>query len=175
MLDILVYIILLLLIFRKDKKKSITKTIEQVDKMSGREFEIYLYTLFCTLGYKVILHKGVADYGIDLILHKKNYKIAVQAKRYSNKVNLKAIQEAHAGKDFYKCNECIVITNSYFHKSAIELAKSVNCKLIDRNKLIQLSSSNKLKNKYYLIPYTIIYLLLFYFYKIILSIMKITY
>jgi len=109
MLDALVYIILFLLIFRKNKKKSITKTIEQVDKMSGREFEIYLYTLFCELGYKVILHKGVADYGIDLILHKRNYKIAVQAKRYKNKVNLKAIQEAHAGKYFYKCNECIVI------------------------------------------------------------------
>jgi len=148
------------------KKTSKKITIDKIDKMTGREFEIYLEKLFCDLGYKTILHKGVADYGVDLIIQKNNCKIAVQAKRYSNKVNLKAVQEVHSGKNFYACHKSMVITNSYFQNSAIELAKSINCILVNRNDLINLI--DKTCEKYYLIPYTFCCFLIFYMYNIIL-------
>ena len=41
------------------------------------------------------------------------------------------IQEAFAGMAHYKCHACAVITNSRFTSSAVALAKSTNCRLID--------------------------------------------
>ncbi|MFC4803452.1 restriction endonuclease [Filifactor villosus] len=62
------------------------------------------------------------DYGADLIISKNGETIAVQAKRYRNKVGIKAIQEAVASMKVYSCNRAMVITNSYYTKSALELA-----------------------------------------------------
>jgi restriction system protein len=65
-------------------------------------------------------------------------KIAVQAKRWSRKIGNKAIQEIFTAKTFYNCNRAWVITNNFFTKPAIDLAKSCNVELYDRNGLIQI-------------------------------------
>lgn len=88
-------------------------------------------------GYHVKLTSVHGDYGADLILTKKGKKIAVQAKRYKRKVGVKAVQEITTAKNFYKVDECWVITNSYFTEQAKKLAKSNNVKLIDRKQLIE--------------------------------------
>lgn len=36
---------------------------------------------------------------------------------------------------YYKASRTMVVTNSYFTKSARELAKAHNCELVDREKL----------------------------------------
>jgi HJR/Mrr/RecB family endonuclease len=45
--------------------------------------------------------------------------------------------EAFAGMKYYKANRCMVITNSTFSKSAIELAQTNNVILWDRQVLIE--------------------------------------
>jgi restriction system protein len=114
--------------------------MKDIDRMDGLQFEVYLKALFSELGYRSLVTKGSHDFGADLIMKKNDKKIVIQAKRYSyrNKVSLDAVQQVYSAKSYYKADECWVITNSSFTKSAEKLASACNVKLIDRKKLVQL-------------------------------------
>lgn len=111
--------------------------IEKIDHMTGEEFELFMTKYFATHGFKTTHTPLSGDYGIDLILENDFVKIGVQAKCYSNKVTLSAIQEVVAGLRHYGLSSGMVVTNNYFQPSAIRLAKENNITLWDRNKLIE--------------------------------------
>lgn len=110
-------------------------TIDDIDSMSGIEFEYFLHRLFIFDGYDAKLTKASNDQGADLILTKNGESTVVQAKRYLGAVSNSAVQEVFAAKAYYRCEHAIVITNSYFTKSAINLALSNKVTLLDREKL----------------------------------------
>jgi len=107
-------------------------------KMSGHDFEGYLANRFKELGYKVERTPTSRDQGADLILEKAGQKIAVQAKHYSQPIGNKAIQEAHAGKGIYECDEAWVVTTSTFTEDAKRAAAKLNVRLIDKFELRRL-------------------------------------
>jgi HJR/Mrr/RecB family endonuclease len=109
--------------------------IQDVDLMTGREFELFLQKVFSRLGYHVEVTQATSDQGGDLVIEKFGERCLVQAKRYSNNVSNSAIQEAFTARNFYNCQSCMVVTNSYFTKSAIELAEANKVKLWNRDKL----------------------------------------
>ncbi len=111
--------------------------IEKIDHMTGEEFELFMTQYFAEHGFKATHTPLSGDYGIDLILENDFVKIGVQAKCYSNKVTLSAIQEVVAGLRHYGLSSGMVVTNNYFQPSAIQLAKENNITLWDRNKLIE--------------------------------------
>lgn len=123
-------------------KKKITRIkksgIQDIDQMDGFQFEYYLNELFKSNGYSSKVTKSRGDYGADLILKKNGSTIAVQAKRYSKAVGIKAIQEIAAARGFYKADKAWVVTNNTFTKHATTLAQSLGVELIDRDKLIKL-------------------------------------
>jgi HJR/Mrr/RecB family endonuclease len=45
------------------------------------------------------------------------------------------VQQASSAKAFYGCDEAMVVTNSYYTKSAKELASTAGVRLIDRDGL----------------------------------------
>ena len=104
-------------------------------KLSGYEFEEYLKNLFELLGYTTVQTSLSGDQGADLILSKGDEKIIVQAKKYEGKVSNKAVQEIAAAKNYYNADKAMVVTNSSFTKSAIELAFSNDVELWDGRKL----------------------------------------
>lgn len=110
--------------------------ILEVDQMSGRNFEEYLQVLLKTKGYNTQLTKASGDYGADLILSKKDNKTIVQAKRYKRNVGIRAVQEIASAKNYYKADECWVITNSFFTEQARKLASSNKVRLIDLKQLM---------------------------------------
>lgn len=112
--------------------------IDDVDNMSGVEFEKYIADLFRHQGYMFETTALSGDLGVDLIIVKDGVRTAVQAKRYSKPVNQAAIREAVAGMKYYKCTQAMVITNSHFTKLATQLAQSNSCELIDRDKLVEM-------------------------------------
>lgn len=122
---------------REYEQKLLQSGIYQVDSMSGSTFEDYLATLLKAKGYKVEQTPASGDYGVDLLLSARSMKIAVQAKRYSDNVGIKAVQEVSSARNYYGVDECWVITNSYFTIPAINLAKSNDVRLIDRDQLIE--------------------------------------
>lgn len=119
------------------KKKYLNSKIYQIDTMTGIEFENLLKYHFSNLGYKVKTTPTSSDYGADLILKNDESKIVVQAKRYKNKVGIKAVQEIIGAIGYYEADKGMVVTNSYFTTNAINLAKSNDIELWDRNKLIE--------------------------------------
>lgn len=112
--------------------------IEQVDKFSGYEFELFCAYIFIQMNYSIEHTKKTCDFGADLVIRKQGVSYAVQCKRYSDTVSNKAIQEVVSSMSIYKCSKSIVVTNSNFSSSAIKLAKHNHVILIDRIKLINI-------------------------------------
>ena len=119
----------------------------RIDRMKGHDFEEFMVEVYQTLGYKVEQTKKSGDQGIDLIIKKHFKKIGIQLKRYSGSVGNSAVQEAVAGKKFYKLDKVCVLTNRYFTKSAIELAKANKVELLNRQDLKNLLEKAKRKAK----------------------------
>ena len=117
----------------QNKKTSIV----DIDLMSGVEFEEFLFNYFKNHGYQCSVTKASGDQGVDLIAKRDGTVVAIQAKCYSGTVGNHAIMEAVAGARFYNANQCMVITNSTFTKSAVELARANNVILWDRKTLIE--------------------------------------
>lgn len=138
---ILIMSLLISLNYQKKKsKESILRKsgILEIDQMDGIQFEYYLSALFKGLGYKVKVTKSTGDYGADLILSKDQEQIVVQAKRYAKNVGINAIQQITASKSYYNATKAWVVSNSFFTKSAVELAASNDVRLIDRKSLMDL-------------------------------------
>jgi HJR/Mrr/RecB family endonuclease len=113
----------------------IQTSIDDVDLMSGFEFENLIGQLFNKLGFSTEVTKISGDQGIDVIAEKNSQRIGIQSKCYSGSVGNKAIQEVVAGLSFYNLNKGLVVTNNYFTDSAKELAASNNVILWDRDML----------------------------------------
>lgn len=125
------------LLLRNNEQEETEKilTIEDIDLMTGEEFEKYLADLLKNLGFETKLTKGSGDQGVDIIASRNGNKYAIQAKRYTGTVGNDAVQQAISGKGYIKADEAWVITNSTFTRSAIDLATQTQTKLWDRSKL----------------------------------------
>lgn len=129
-----------------EKKRYLESGINDIDNMTGEQFEIYLKHYFQKLGYKVELTSKTNDYGADLILKKDGETIVIQAKRYANTVGIRAVQEIIGAMSYYRACKGIVITNNYFSSNAINLATKSSIELWDRKTIINRFSN--LHNKY---------------------------
>ena len=110
----------------------------QIDTMNGFEFEEYCTAILNDLGYNSQQTKKSGDFGADIILEKDNTQIIVQTKRYAQKVSVSAVQEITAAQNYYNIHHAWIITNNYFTKSAKELAKANNIRLVDRDELAKM-------------------------------------
>lgn len=111
--------------------------IAEIDRMNGHTFEEFLSTLFRRLGYSVELTSRHGDYGADLVVTKGKSRTAVQAKRWSKRVGVKAVQEAVASKGMYGCDAALVVANREFTQQAQKLARANNVDLWDRAVLVE--------------------------------------
>ncbi|KAA5971582.1 restriction endonuclease [Pantoea sp. M_9] len=110
-------------------------TMYLVDAMNGFQFEDFLVNIFQTMGYDVKETKRTQDQGADLFVTRFGKDMVIQAKNYSGSVGNSAVQQVISAKTFYGCEEAMVVTNSYFTRSAKELAESAMVRLIDRDEL----------------------------------------
>lgn len=109
-----------------------------IDLMKGQDFEKFCANLLIAYGFKnTSVTRGSGDQGVDIIGYYDDVKFAVQCKRCSKKVGNTPIQEVVAGKNFYKCQVAMVITNNYFTDGATQLAEANDVVLWDRNNLMQ--------------------------------------
>ena len=119
-------------------------SIGDMDMMTGIEFEECISKLLRGMGYSTEMTKATGDQGIDLIAQREGIRIGIQAKRYSSTVGYSAIQEVVAGLNYYGLSKGMVVTNSYFSKSARELALKNHIQLWDRKALKEKLLESKL-------------------------------
>jgi restriction system protein len=120
--------------------------IDDIDEFGGETFEQKLQILFGKLGYNVERTRFRGDYGGDLVMRKDGVRTVVQAKRYTKSVGLRAVQEALGAKAYYECSEAMVVTNSYYTRQAVALARKTNVALWDRDMLIKQLNATGAKN-----------------------------
>ena len=120
------------------RKKLLQSNIYDIDLLSGEDFELFLYYFYKKHGYRVKLTPVTHDFGADLVIKSRGKRIVVQAKRYKERVGIKAVQEVIGSMAYYKAKQGMVITNSYYTQSAYVLAKSNGITLIGRNALIHM-------------------------------------
>ena len=113
---------------------------DEINQMSGIEFETFLSRKLMDLGYKVTGTPTVGDQGADLIAKKNNKTMIIQAKRYSGSVGNKAVQEVVGALNYYRGDQACVITNSIFTSSAKILAQKNNVILIDGHDLYSIEN-----------------------------------
>lgn len=119
-------------------------TQQDFDSINGHEFENFCADILKKNGYvDVTVTRGSGDQGIDIIAYKDDVKYGIQCKCYASDVGNKAVQEVFSGKTFYNCHVGVVLTNSYFTHSAVELAQSNGVILWNRDKLLQMIESAK--------------------------------
>ena len=139
---LLLMILILLLVFvgigigcwflvRAKRKKP-----DDIDLMEGHDFEYFCADLLRRRGFQEVeVTKGSGDYGIDILAEKEGVTYAIQCKRYTAPVGVKAVQEAYAGRDYYDRMVGAVLTNQYFTQPAVEAAKKLKILLWDRGYL----------------------------------------
>lgn len=100
--------------------------------MEGHEFEYFCADLLEKNGFvDVEVTRGSGDYGIDILAEKEGVTYAIQCKRYTAPVGVKAVQEAYAGRDYYDRMVGAVMTNQYFTAPAVEAAGKLKILLWD--------------------------------------------
>ncbi|MDD2658357.1 MAG: restriction endonuclease [Methylococcales bacterium] len=106
------------------------------------EYEKYCKEQLINTGWKASVSKNGADQGVDILASKDNFTLVVQCKKYSNPVGNKAVQEVISGREYYKADAAIVVTNSTYTKSARKLAAASNVKLLHHSELNQVTIDN---------------------------------
>ena len=121
------------LLCRRFRKYARTK---ERDDMDGFDFEYYCADLLVADGFiDVQVTRSSGDYGVDILAEKDGVTYAIQCKRYSGLVGVKAVQEAYAGRDYYERMVGAVLTNQYFTKPAVQAARKLKILLWDRDYL----------------------------------------
>lgn len=121
-----------------------TNEYEINDEMNGFDFEEYTAELLKANGFEdVEVTNFSGDFGVDIIAFKDDIKYAIQCKKYSSPVGIKAVQEVIGSKSMNDCHVAVVLTNNTFTKSAKELAKKNNVLLWDGEKLQELIENYK--------------------------------
>lgn len=113
--------------------------LDQIDTMSGVEFEHYVAAVLRGLGYQTSLTKATGDFGVDIVASKGGTRTAVQCKRQGNPVGGAAVQQAVAGAAMHQCTATMVVCNQTFTRAAQALAQAHDCRLIDRAELESLA------------------------------------
>lgn len=96
---------------------------EDFEKLLQRQIEGHFPDAY------VELTPASGDHGADLIVDIDGMRLAIQAKYYKSNVGNAAVQEIHAGKDFYDAGHAMVVCDSGFTRHAVELADKLHVSL----------------------------------------------
>jgi len=107
-----------------------------LDRMTGTEFVNFLADFFDNKGYHVRKNPPTHDFGADLIVARFGETFAVQAKCRKQTVGIKAVQEAHGARDYYRTRRAMVISVGGFTNHAVKIANRLGVELWDRKRLL---------------------------------------
>ena len=130
-----------------EKDSSPPLTIENVDGLEPRSFEVFVAILFDKQGYRVDLTPYSGDKGADVIAHSHQAKtsdllIQVKQRKEGGKPGSEAVNEISAAKPFYEEKydttfQPMVITNREFTKAARRLSRANQVQMHNRKWLMQ--------------------------------------
>ena len=117
-------------------------------RLTGREFEAFLRSIFQSFGFTVELTAASHDGGADLLCMTSRFgiplTIAVQAKRYApdRPISVELVRAFVGANEQWHANKLIYVTTSRFTKSSIDYATSIRTNLLtlaDLHKVVEWS------------------------------------
>lgn len=117
----------------KELISSFRENSQIIDRVSGPEFEDFIFNYFRSNGANVERPRSSTDYGYDFILRdwKGFEKTIVEVKKYNrnSKVSVNTIQQVVGAMNIYEADHAVIITTSEFTSSAKEFASSMTKKI----------------------------------------------
>lgn len=110
--------------------------VEHIDQMTKAEFDTFVHDSLKRKGYTITIPKSSSESGADFILERDIKRIVVHVKRYSIKVDTRAVEEVKHAQMMLGAQEAWVITNHYFTDEAKWLAREKHVRLVDRDGLL---------------------------------------
>jgi len=122
-----------------EKKRQDTLKQRNVDEMDRNTFKKFIMQVLEKSGYKIQIVSTPLDFGIDFIASRNFDHYAVRTiNNIKNEISRITVMDINREKHRFDSNKSMVVSNSYFDDQAIELAKDVDCEIIDRDKLSKL-------------------------------------
>jgi hypothetical protein len=124
-----------------DTRYEFPNTIEEIDELTGKEFEKFLAEYFKLKKYDTSLTDDNGDRGIDVLVKKDNKLIGIQAKRWktSTPINEDAINKILAGKNYHHPDEIwLITTTTDITRQARNTAENNNILIRTRNLVIDI-------------------------------------
>ena len=116
--------------------QTIDQKFEQIAKMDKSQYVVYIARLFSQKGYSVKLTPVIDNYGIDMLVTKSGSTYAVACLQANKVVSAEDFSYMVDSVLNYTANTCLILTNTYFNKQAVDYAKANNFLLVDRSALI---------------------------------------
>lgn len=125
--------------FINEYEKASFNIHQDINTLSGIEFENICQLLVSRMGFEVEPTKATGDGGIDLIAYNHQPflegKYIIQCKRYSGSIGEPILRDLYGVVTSERANKGILITTGYFTQSAISFAEGKPIELIDGDKL----------------------------------------
>lgn len=115
-----------------------------VDDLDPIEFEHFCCKLLSNAGWDANTTLATGDQGIDIIAYRNGVKAVFQCKKYSQPVGNAAVQEIISGKLFEQADVAAVVTNTSYTTSAMQLANSLDVKLLHYTELLSFNADSYL-------------------------------
>jgi len=111
----------------------------ETNNQKGLDFEKKCLEKLEEIGFSELSYTSNTDNGADILGKYKGLKFVFQCKAHQKKQGNKCVQEVVAARRLYGANRCVVISNSDFTPSAIELANANMCILITSSEFFALN------------------------------------
>lgn len=114
-------------------KSNFSAPIKKQSHMTPQEFEQFVAKYYQSLGYETEITQYSGDYGMDVIAHKGEERIAIQVKMYGNssrKVNRKTVMELFGAMTYRQCSKAVIATNGTCLADAVEVANKLGVEIL---------------------------------------------
>jgi hypothetical protein len=131
----------------KQTQSSINESSD-IDDLNPEEFEHYVADIWEERGWNVEVTQSSNDRGIDIVATKSNpfqQKQLIQAKKYAqeNSISSTDVQQyASLYQQEESVDSVVIVTTSYFTTNAKDRAEDLNVKLVDGEKLEEMSKKH---------------------------------
>ena len=95
-----------------------------------------------SMGYKLNIPNTQFDELIDYIGVKRGERVAICIHESENLVSKIVVSEVDREKYKHSCDKSMIISTNYFEEDVEEFANSIDCELVDREKLSKLLLNN---------------------------------
>ena len=136
----------------KIPSKEIPSRVEDIDKMSDKDFEKTIARHYDMLGYNTQAIGGPGDQGVDVVVRGRE-NMVIQCKRYAlgNKVGSGDLQKIGGATRLqkYKGFHPALITNSHVTEKGKKYAREASIKIMEREELFSHLRETIFNNKYH--------------------------